>query len=294
MTKSGFVSVIGRPNVGKSTLLNRLLGEKISIISNKPQTTRDQIKMIYNDEDSQIIFLDTPGMQNPRNKLGDYMLNISKESVAEADLILYIVDASPYIGARDKDIIEFLGHLDLPVVLAINKIDTIDKGKILELISLYKDLDFVKEIVPISATSGDNVDLLLQNIKDYLPEGPRYYPEDFITDKSERFIVSEIIREKTLTNLREEVPHGIGVIVESMKPTKDGQGLNIGATIYTERDSHKGIILGKGGSMIKKIRLQATEDLEKFLDTKVNLDLWVKVEKNWREKEDKMKNFGYQ
>lgn len=293
MTKSGFVSVIGRPNVGKSTLLNRLLGEKISIISNKPQTTRDQIKMIYNDDESQIIFVDTPGMQNPRNKLGDYMLNISKESVVDADLILYIVDASPYIGARDTDIINFLKTLDLPVILAINKVDTVEKGKILELISLYKDLDFISEIIPISASMGDNVSQLLNTIKEYLPQGPKYYPEDYITDKSERFIISEIIREKTLTNLREEVPHGIGVIVDSVKDSKDGNSFNIGATIYTERDSHKGIILGKGGSMIKKIRLEATEDLEKFLDKKVNLDLWVKVEKNWREKEDKLKNFGY-
>ncbi|WP_054252319.1 GTPase Era [Neofamilia massiliensis] len=293
MTKSGFVSVIGRPNVGKSTLLNRLLGEKISIISNKPQTTRDQIKMIYNDDESQIIFVDTPGMQNPRNKLGDYMLNISKESVVDADLILYIVDASPYIGARDTDIINFLKTLDLPVILAINKVDTVEKGKILELISLYKDLDFISEIIPFSASMGDNVSQLLNTIKEYLPQGPKYYPEDYITDKSERFIISEIIREKTLTNLREEVPHGIGVIVDSVKDSKDGNSFNIGATIYTERDSHKGIILGKGGSMIKKIRLEATEDLEKFLDKKVNLDLWVKVEKNWREKEDKLKNFGY-
>lgn len=293
MTKSGFVSVIGRPNVGKSTLLNRLLGEKISIISNKPQTTRDQIKMIYNDDESQIIFVDTPGMQNPRNKLGDYMLNISKESVVDADLILYIVDASPYIGARDTDIINFLKTLDLPVILAINKVDTVEKGKILELISLYKDLDFISEIIPISASMGDNVDQLLNTIKEYLPEGPKYYPEDYITDKSERFIISEIIREKALTNLREEVPHGIGVIVDSVKDSKDRSSFNIGATIYTERDSHKGIILGKGGAMIKKIRLEATEDLEKFLDKKVNLDLWVKVEKNWREKEDKLKNFGY-
>lgn len=293
MTKSGFVSVIGRPNVGKSTLLNRLLGEKISIISNKPQTTRDQIKMIYNDDESQIIFVDTPGMQNPRNKLGDYMLNISKESVVDADLILYIVDASPYIGARDTDIINFLKTLDLPVILAINKVDTIEKGKILELISLYKDLDFISEIIPISASMGDNVDQLLNTIKEYLPEGPKYYPEDYITDKSERFIISEIIREKALTNLREEVPHGIGVIVDSVKDSKDRSSFNIGATIYTERDSHKGIILGKGGAMIKKVRLEATEDLEKFLGKKVNLDLWVKVEKNWREKEDKLKNFGY-
>lgn len=293
MTKSGFVSVIGRPNVGKSTLLNRLLGEKISIISNKPQTTRDQIKMIYNDDESQIIFVDTPGMQNPRNKLGDYMLNISKESVVDADLILYIVDASPFIGARDTDIINFLKTLDLPVILAINKVDTVEKGKILELISLYKDLDFISEIIPISASMGDNVDQLLTTIKAYLPEGPKYYPEDYLTDKSERFIISEIIREKALTNLREEVPHGIGVIVDSVKDSKDGNSYNIGATIYTERDSHKGIILGKGGSMIKKIRLEATADLEKFLDKKVNLDLWIKVEKNWREKEDKLKNFGY-
>lgn len=293
MTKSGFVSVIGRPNVGKSTLLNRLLGEKISIISNKPQTTRDQIKMIYNDDESQIIFVDTPGMQIPRNKLGDYMLNISKESVVDADLILYIVDASPFIGARDTDIINFLKTLDLPVILAINKVDTVEKGKILELISLYKDLDFISEIIPISASMGDNVDQLLNTIKEYLPEGPKYYPDEYITDKSERFIISEIIREKALINLREEVPHGIGVIVDSVKDSKDGNSYNIGATIYTERDSHKGIILGKAGSMIKRIRLEATPDLEKFLEKKVNLDLWVKVEKNWREKEDKLKNFGY-
>lgn len=294
MDKTGFVSVIGRPNVGKSTLLNRILGEKISIISDKPQTTRDRIQMIYSDENSQIIFLDTPGMQNPRNKLGDYMLNVSKGSVEEADLILYLVDTSDFIGAREKDIIDFLKELARPIILAINKIDTIEKPKILEIISLFSEIDIFKEIVPISASSGENVDLLIEMLKKYLPEGPRYYPDDFITDKSEKFIVGEIIREKALRNLSEEVPHGISVVVESMKESKDKKTMNISATIYTEKDSHKGIILGKGGSMIKRIRVDSVRELEVFLSSKVNLELWVKVEKNWRERESKVKYFGYQ
>lgn len=294
MDKTGYVSVIGRPNVGKSTLLNRILGEKISIISDKPQTTRDKIQLIHSDEDSQIIFLDTPGMQNPRNKLGEHMLNASKGSVEEADVVLYLVDTSDFIGSRERDIINFLEGVKVPVILVINKIDTINKEKILEIIDLFKDFEMIREIVPISASKGDNVDLLINTIKKYLPEGPRYYPDDQITDKSERFIVEEIIREKALLNLMDEVPHGINVVLESMKESKDKKTINIQATIYSEKESHKGIIIGKGGSMIKKIRVDAVRELEKFLQSNVNLELWIKIEKNWREKDSKVKYFGYQ
>ncbi|NLD17421.1 MAG: GTPase Era [Tissierellia bacterium] len=292
MTKSGFVSVIGRPNVGKSTLLNRILGEKISIISDKPQTTRDKIQLIYTDEDTQMIFLDTPGMQNPRNKLGEHMLSTSRGSVGEADVVLYLVDTSEFIGSREKDIIEFLQGIEVPIILVINKIDTIDRGKILELMDMYKDVENISEIVPISATGGEGVDELIEIIQKHLPEGPFFYPDDYITDKSERFIVGEIIREKALVNLKEEVPHGVSVLVESMKEKEDGS-FDITATIYSEKDSHKGIIIGKQGTMIKKIRQEATKDIERFLDAKITLELWVKIEKNWRERESKVKYFGY-
>ena len=292
MTKSGFVSVIGRPNVGKSTLLNRILGEKISIISDKPQTTRDKIQLIYTDEDTQMIFLDTPGMQNPRNKLGEHMLSTSRGSVGEADVVLYLVDTSEFIGSREKDIIEFLQGIEVPIILVINKIDTIDRGKILELMDMYKDVENISEIVPISATGGEGVDELIEIIQKHLPEGPFFYPDDYITDKSERFIVGEIIREKALVNLKEEVPHGVSVLVDSMKEKDDGS-FDITATIYSEKDSHKGIIIGKQGTMIKKIRQEATKDIERFLDAKITLELWVKIEKNWRERESKVKYFGY-
>lgn len=293
MTKAGFVSVIGRPNVGKSTLLNRILGEKISIISDKPQTTRDKIQLIYTDEDTQMIFLDTPGMQNPRNKLGEHMLNTSRGSVGDADVVLYLVDTSEYIGSREKDIIDFLQGIEVPIILVINKIDTIEKSKILELIDLYKDVENISDIIPISATKGDGIEELIEVITKHLPDGPFFYPEDYITDKSERFIVGEIIREKALLNLKEEVPHGISVMVDSMKEDEEGR-FNITATIYSEKDSHKGIIIGKQGGMIKKIRQESTRDIERFLDAKVNLELWVKIEKNWRERDSKVKYFGYQ
>lgn len=294
MDKTGFVSVIGRPNVGKSTLLNRYIGEKISIISDKPQTTRDKIKLIYSDEDSQIVFLDTPGMQKPKNKLGDSMLRASKGSLSEADLVLYLVDTSNFIGEKDAEILNTLKDIDAKIILVINKIDEIPKENILEIISLYKDYDFIDEFIPISATTGEGTDILLERIKENLPEGPRYYPDDFITDRSERFIVEEIIREKALVNLRDEVPHGINIEVESMKESKDGNTMIITATIYVEKDSHKGIVLGKGGSMVRKIRVDSAEDIKTFLDMNVNLELWVKVEKNWREKDNKVKYFGYE
>lgn len=291
MDKTGFVSVIGRPNVGKSTLLNRLIGEKISIISNKPQTTRENIKMIYSDDNSQIIFVDTPGVQTPKNILGKAMEKSSKSSVSDMDLVLYLVDTSNYIGDSENRIIEFLKTVDLPIILVINKIDMIDKEELFALISMYNELDMFDEIVPISSINGENVDVLMEVIKEKLPEGPRYYPDDQITDKTERFIIEEIIREKALKYLREEVPHGIYVEVESMK--EETSPIEISAVIYAEKDSHKGIILGKGGSMIKKIRVSSQDDIETFLGEKVNLKLWVKVEKNWREKENIVKRFGY-
>lgn len=293
MDKTGFVSVIGRPNVGKSTLLNQILGEKISIISDKPQTTRNRIQLIHSDADSQIVFLDTPGIQRPKNKLGEYMLSISKGSVEDIDLILYLVDTSETIGSIEKMIIDFLRETKTPIILAINKIDMVNKEKLAEIITMYQQLDMFEEIVPISAMNNDNVDKLLSIIKDKLPEGPRYFPDDYITDQPEKFLVQEIIREKALINLDEEVPHGINVVVESMKERDRKKLIDVEANIFVERESHKGIVIGKGGAMLKKIGQEARMDIEKFLDSKVNLSLWVKVEKNWREKENKVKYFGY-
>lgn len=291
MDKTGYVSVLGRPNVGKSTLLNRILGEKLSIISDKAQTTRNKIQLIYSDEETQIIFLDTPGIQSPRNKLGEYMEVESKSALGDSDLVLYIVDTSDFLGSKEKSILDMLADVDQKVILAINKIDTIEKPKILEIIDLYKEYDFIDEIIPISAATGENVDVLMEMIKKHLPEGPRYYPDDQITDKSERFIVSEIIREKALNYLHQEVPHGINVGIEVMKD--EGDFFDIIATIFVERESHKGIVIGKGGTMIKRIRKDSEKDIEKFLDKDIKLELWVKVEKNWRDKESKVKQFGY-
>ncbi|NLY21231.1 MAG: GTPase Era [Tissierellia bacterium] len=291
--KSGFVAVLGRPNVGKSTLLNNIMGEKLSIISNKPQTTRNKIQLIYTDDDSQIIFLDTPGIQDPRNKLGEYMLSESKSSLEDADVVMYLVDNSDFIGKHDSKIIEDLRGIKTPVVLVINKIDEINNDKLMEIIAMYDSEDVFEEIVPISAINGENIGKLLELLKDKLPEGPYYYPEDQITDQSERFIVSEIIREKTLQFLDEEVPHGINVEIESMKEDEESGLLRIDATIYAEKDSHKGIVIGKNGAMLKRIGREARKEIEVFLDTKVLLKLWVKVEKNWRDKSNKVKYFGY-
>ncbi len=293
MDKTGFVSVIGRPNVGKSTLLNQILGEKISIISDKPQTTRNRIQLIHTDADSQIVFLDTPGIQRPKNKLGEYMLSISKGSVEDIDIILYLVDTSDSIGSIEKMIIDFLKTTDAPIILAINKIDMVSKEKLAEIVTMYKEVNMFDEIVPISAKNNDNVDHLLSLIKKMLPEGPRYFPDDYITDQPEKFLVQEIIREKALLNLDEEIPHGINVVVESMKERERKKLIDIEANIYVERESHKGIVIGKNGAMMKKIGQEARADIEIFLDSKVNLSLWVKVEKNWREKENKVKYFGY-
>lgn len=293
--KSGYVSVIGRPNVGKSTLLNAIIGEKISAISSKPQTTRQNITFIHTDDDSQIIFLDTPGIQRPKNKLGEFMLTESKESINEADVITYIVDTSKRIGKAERSIIDILKEYEgkLPIILLINKVDTIKKDELLEIISMYAKEEIFNEIIPISAMKNDGVDIYIETLKKYLKPGPMYYPEDMITDKNERFIVAEIIREKGLRYLNEEVPHGLAISIEKFKKREDKNIYDIEANIYVERDSHKGILIGKGGSMLKRIGTEAREDAERLLDAKVNLQIWVKVEKNWRERDNLVKRFGY-
>ncbi|MGR5590659.1 GTPase Era [Peptoniphilus grossensis] len=293
--KSGYVSVVGRPNVGKSTLLNAIIGEKISAISSKPQTTRQNITFIHTDDDSQIIFLDTPGIQRPKNKLGEFMLTESKESINEADVITYIVDTSKKIGKAERSIIDILKEYQgkLPIILLINKVDTIKKDELLEIISMYADEGIFNEIIPISAMKNDGVDIYIETLKKYLKPGPMYYPEDMITDKNERFIVAEIIREKGLRYLNEEVPHGLAISIEKFKKREDKNIYDIEANIYVERDSHKGILIGKGGSMLKRIGTEAREDAERLLDAKVNLQIWVKVEKNWRERDNLVKRFGY-
>lgn len=293
--KSGYVSVVGRPNVGKSTLLNAIIGEKISAISSKPQTTRQNITFIHTDDDSQIIFLDTPGIQRPKNKLGEFMLTESKESIDEADVITYIVDTSKKIGKAERSIIDILKEYQgkLPIILLINKVDTIKKDEILEIISMYAEEGIFNEIIPISAMKNDGIDIYIETLKKYLKPGPMYYPEDMITDKNERFIVSEIIREKGLRYLNEEVPHGLAISIEKFKKRENKNIYDIEANIYVERDSHKGILIGKGGSMLKRIGTEAREDAERLLDAKVNLQIWVKVEKNWRERDNLVKRFGY-
>lgn len=293
--KSGYVSVVGRPNVGKSTLLNAIIGEKISAISSKPQTTRQNITFIHTDDDSQIIFLDTPGIQRPKNKLGEFMLTESKESIDEADVITYIVDTSKKIGKAERSIIDILKEYQgkLPIILLINKVDTIKKDELLEIISMYADEGIFNEIIPISAMKNDGVDIYIETLKKYLKPGPMYYPEDMITDKNERFIVAEIIREKGLRYLNEEVPHGLAISIEKFKKRENKNIYDIEANIYVERDSHKGILIGKGGSMLKRIGTEAREDAERLLDAKVNLQIWVKVEKNWRERDNLVKRFGY-
>ena len=293
--KSGYVSVIGRPNVGKSTLLNAIIGEKISAISSKPQTTRQNITFIHTDEDAQIIFLDTPGIQKPKNKLGEFMLTESKEGIEDSDVITYIVDTSKKIGRAERSIIDILKEYKgkLPIILLINKVDTIRKDELLEIISMYAEEEIFDDIIPISAMKNDGVDIYLEILKKFLKPGPIYYPEDMITDKNERFIVAEIIREKGLMYLNEEVPHGLAISIEKFKKREDKNMYDIDANIYVERDTHKGILIGKNGSMLKRIGTEAREEAERLLDAKVNLQIWVKVEKNWRDRDNLVKRFGY-
>lgn len=291
--KSGFVTVVGRPNVGKSTLLNQVIGEKISIISNKPQTTRNKILLVYTEDEAQMVFIDTPGIQMPKNKLGEYMLKISKSTLEEVDIVTFMVDDSMEIGSMDSMILEDLKQISTPIVLLINKIDNLDHEDVLKLIDKYNKMDLFKEIIPISAMNGTNVDKYIEVLKSMIPEGPQYFPDDMITDQPERFVISEIIREKALINLEEEIPHGIYVSVEEVKQRKDKEIIDVVANIYCEKESHKGIVIGKGGSKLKQIGQTARIDIERLLGSKINLQLWVKVEKNWREKENKVKYFGY-
>lgn len=296
MFKSGFVAVVGRPNVGKSTLMNQVLKEKITIISDKAQTTRNKITLIYTDNKGQIVFLDTPGIQNPRNKLGEYMLETSLSSLEGVDIITMLVDTSTHIGPKDAMIIRELKKYKgrLPIILLINKIDEITKEEILPIIAQYSEYEIFDEIIPISALTGENVDSYVKSLFDKLEEGPQYFPEDMITDQPEKFVVAEMIREKGLRYLSEEVPHGLAVKIESMKERNERPFFDIEATIYVERESHKAIVIGKGGSMLKRIGTEARKDIEALLAARVNLRLWVKVSKNWREKDEKVSGFGYQ
>ena len=291
--KSGFAALVGRPNVGKSTLMNRLIGQKIAITSNKPQTTRNRIQTVYTCEKGQIVFLDTPGIHKAKNKLGEYMVNVAERTLKEVDVILWLVEPTSYIGAGEKHIAEQLAHIHTPVILVINKIDKVKKDELLAYIDAYRRLLDFAEIVPVSALKGMNEDVLLDQIFKYLPCGPMFYDEDTVTDQPMRAIVAELIREKALKLLDEEIPHGIAVSVDVMKQ-RPGQGLwDIEATIICERDSHKGIIIGKGGAMLKKIGSAARYEIEKMLEARVNLKLWVKVKKDWRDSDFLIKNFGY-
>lgn len=290
---SGFAALIGRPNVGKSTLMNQLIGQKIAITSNKPQTTRNRIQTVYTEERGQIIFLDTPGIHRAKNKLGEYMVNVAEQTLLEVDVILWLVEPTTYIGAGEQEIARKLNAQKTPVVLVINKIDTVKKEEILKFIAAYKELVNFADIVPVSALKAENTDTLVDVIFKYLPEGPMYYDEDTITDQPERQIVAEIIREKALRLLSDEIPHGIAVCTERMKERTGGKLIDIDATIICERESHKGIIIGKQGAMLKKIGTQARMEMENLLDAKVNLKLWVKIRKDWRESEAMLKNFGY-
>ncbi len=289
--KSGFVTLIGRPNVGKSTLMNHLIGQKIAITSNKPQTTRNRIQTVLTLDDAQIVFLDTPGIHKAKNKLGDYMVNVAERTLNEVDVILWLVEPTTYIGAGERHIIEQLMKTKTPIILVINKTDTVKREEVLTFIDTYrKELDF-HEIVPVSALKGDNTDVLVDCIVKYLPYGQPFYDEDTITDQPMRQIVAELIREKALRLLQEEIPHGVAVSIESMK--EKGRICHIDATIVCERDSHKGIIIGKGGQMLKQIGSKARPDIEDLLEMQVNLQLWVKVKKDWRDSDFLLKNFGY-
>ncbi len=291
--KSGFVTLIGRPNVGKSTLMNHLIGQKIAITSDKPQTTRNRIQTVYTDERGQIIFLDTPGIHKAKNKLGEYMVSVAEHTLKEVDLILWLVEPSTFIGAGERYIAEQLQKVKTPIMLVINKIDTVkNQDEILTFIDTYKDICNFSEIVPLSALKGKNTDLMLELIYKYLPAGPQYYDEDTVTDQPMRQIAAELIREKALRLLSDEIPHGIAVTIEKMTERPNGL-MDIEANIVCERDSHKGIIIGKGGAMLKKIGTAARREIEDLMDTKVNLQLWVKVRKEWRDSELYMKNYGY-
>ena len=292
--KSGFVTLIGRPNVGKSTLMNHLIGQKIAITSEKPQTTRNRIQTVYTDEHGQIIFLDTPGIHKAKNKLGEYMVNDAEHTLREVDVILWLVEPGTYIGSGEQHILKVLQTVKTPVILVINKIDTVKKEELLPAIDTYRKICDFAEIIPCSALRGKNTQDIIPSIFKYLPYGPMFYDEDTVTDQPQRQIAAEIIREKALHALDEEIPHGIAVAIDRMKKRPGRSNIiDIDATIICERNSHKGIIIGKQGAMLKKIGSTARYEIEKMLDMQANLKLWVKVKKDWRDSDILLKNFGY-
>lgn len=290
--KSGFISIIGRPNVGKSTFINQAIGQKVSIISDKPQTTRNKIQCIYTDEEAQMVFIDTPGIHKPKHRLGDHLVRLAKSTLNEVEAILFMIDASEGYGKGDQFIIDLLKTVDSPVFLIINKVDLIHPDDLFAIIDSYKEkLDFT-EIIPISALNGNNVQYLMDELKGHLPEGPKYYDEEMVTDHPERFIMSELIREKVLHLTREEVPHSIAVVIEDIKE-RESKAMYVQAVIIAERNSQKGILIGKQGAMLKQIGQEARKDIENLLGTKVFLDLWIKVQKDWRNKQRYLDQFGY-
>ncbi|KGX85315.1 GTPase Era [Pontibacillus marinus] len=291
--KSGFISIIGRPNVGKSTFMNRVIGQKIAIMSDKAQTTRNKVQGVYTSEDAQLVFIDTPGIHKPKHKLGDFMVNMAEQSLNEVDLVLFMINAKEGFGRGDEFIINMLQKVNQPVFLIVNKIDEVHPDELLPIIDEYRSKYNFAEIIPISALEGNNVDHLMKVMVDQMPEGPQYYPEDHITDHPERFIISELVREKALHLTREEIPHSIAVKVESVKEQEDEGKVLVQATIIVERSSQKGIIIGKQGKMLKEIGQKARKDIEKLLGTKIYLELWVKVQKDWRNKDMQLQDFGY-
>ncbi|MFQ3542737.1 GTPase Era [Halobacillus rhizosphaerae] len=291
--KSGFVTIVGRPNVGKSTFMNRVIGEKIAIMSDKPQTTRNKIQGVMTDKESQIIFIDTPGIHKPKHKLGDYMVNVAENTLNEVDVIMFMINAEEGYGRGDQFILDRLQRVDQPVFLVINKIDRVHPDQLLPLIDQYREKLNFEEIIPISALEGNNVNELITSLKNLLPEGPQFYPEDQITDHPERFVISEFIREKVLHLTHEEIPHSIAVVIENIKPRKNSNAVFIQAAIIVERKSQKGIIIGKQGSMLKEVGKRARQDIESLLGSKVYLELWVKVQKDWRNKQMQLSDFGY-
>ncbi|WP_163526393.1 GTPase Era [Halobacillus ihumii] len=291
--KSGFVAIVGRPNVGKSTFMNHVIGEKIAIMSDKPQTTRNKISGVLTEKDAQVIFIDTPGIHKPKHKLGDYMVNVAENTLNEVDAVMFMINAEEGYGRGDQFILDRLERVDKPVFLVINKIDQVHPDKLLPLIDQYREKFEFEEIVPISALEGNNVNHLLQVVKGHLPEGPQFYPEDQITDHPERFIISEFIREKVLHLTREEIPHSIAVVIEGIEPRKDSNAVYVQAAIIVERKSQKGIIIGKQGSMLKEVGKRARKDIEALLGSRVYLELWVKVQKDWRNRQVQLSDFGY-
>lgn len=291
--KSGFVTIIGRPNVGKSTLMNQIIGQKIAIMSDKPQTTRNKIRTFITTEEGQIIFIDTPGIHKPKHKLGEFMNKTALDTFREVDVVLWLVEPDIKVGKGDEYIIEQLQRVKTPVILVINKIDKISKDEILQVIAAYKDAYDFAEIIPISALKGENTEDITKILFQYLEEGPQFFDGDMITDQPERQIVAELIREKALHLLQQEIPHGIAVVIDRMKDRSNKDIVDIDATIICERDSHKGIIIGKQGAMLKKIGTRARIDIENLLGSKVNLKIWVKIKKNWRDSDFLLKNYGF-